>query len=143
MYHHHHTRRSSTSQYNASRFLSHLTTHAFISPQMSILAFCTLHPFLPCTGRRCMGNSPACRMFSYSCTVWVSLPHVLLGSYSSPESTAIFLLFPLDRTLTSYLCPHRPFSFISTPSSTYHSPLRIFHVFELLPPIPSKPESTR
>jgi len=42
--------------------------------------------FFSRTGRRrCMGNPLACRMFSYSCTVWVSLPLVLLGPYSFPN----------------------------------------------------------
>jgi hypothetical protein len=111
---------------------SHLNHPCIHSLQLSILAFYTLHPSLPCTGRRCLGNSLACRMFSYSCTVWVSLPHALLGPYSFPESIAVFLLSPLEhspRTCDSY----HPFPFIlllvrhttspsasSTCSSCYH-----------------------
>jgi len=37
-----------------------------------------------------MGNPLARRMFSYSCTVWVSLPHVLLGPYSFLNRTQSF-----------------------------------------------------
>jgi len=117
------------------------TTPCIHSLQLSVFAFCTLHPFLPCTGRRCMGNSLACRMFSCSCTVWVSLP--------PPRSPRSLQFFRIDRNLPSLsprlnehsprTCdPHHLFPFIFT-CLTYHSPPRPPH---LLPPIPSNIEST-
>ena len=70
------------------------------------------------------------------CPAFSSVPTVFrIDRHLSPVS---------PRTLSSYLCdPHHPFSFISTPSLTYHFPLRIPHMFELLPLVPSNLESTR
>ena len=121
MYHHHIHVAPRQVQYNAFRLLA-------LQPPMhslsAILAFCTLHPFLPRTGRRrCMSISLACRMFSCSCTVWVSLPHVLPGPYSFQNRSQPFFCSS-SNTLPHTCDPHHPFSFISTPSSTYHFPVR-------------------
>lgn len=142
MYHHHHTRRSSTSQYNAFPLLAlHPCIHSL---QSSVLAFCTLHPFLPSTGRRwCMSISLACRMFSCSCTVWVSLPHVLPGPYSfqnrsqssfCPPPPSNILLIPVTLIIRSH-----PFLLLVRHTI---SPSGILHAFELLPLIPSNSKST-
>lgn len=91
-----------------------------------------------------MGNSLACRMFSCSCTVWVSLPP------RPPRSLQFFRidrnlpsLFPRLNTLlvlvTLTICSR---SFLLLARHTF--PLRVLHVFELyyLPPIPFNLEST-
>ena len=70
-----------------------------------------------------MSISLACRMFSCSCTVWVSLPHVLPGPYSFQNRSQPFFCSS-SNTLPHTCDPHHPFSFISTPSSTYHFPVR-------------------
>jgi hypothetical protein len=86
-------------------FFSHLNTHAFIlcNSPFSLSALSILFPLVP--GERCMGNSPACRMFSCSCTVWVSLaprsPRSL--QFLQNRSQSFSSLSPLDRTLSSYL----------------------------------------
>ena len=83
-----------------------------------------------------MGNSLACRMFSYSCTVWVSLPHVLPGPYSfqnaifllslSPSNTLPILVIPIIRSHPFPLLVRHTIS----PSGI------LLHTFELLPPFP-------
>ena len=139
---HHHTSRSSTNQYNASRLLAPQPP-CIHSLQSSILTFCTLHPFLPCTGGRwCMGNSLACRMFSYSCTVWVSLPYLLLGLYSSQNRSQSFSSLPSNTLLILVTLIIRSRSFLPLVRHTIF-PLRILHTFGLLPLVPSNLESTR
>lgn len=82
------------------------------------------------------------RMFSTSCTAWVSVPRVLSVPTVPQNRSQSFFCLPLTEHSPRSCDPHHPFSFISTRSSTYHFPLRILHMFELLPPIPSNPEST-
>jgi len=93
MYHHHHACRSSTSQYNASLFLAPPSTHAFIlcNCPFSLSALSILFSLVP--GGRCTGNSLACRMFSCSCTVWVSL---------APRSPRSLQFFRIDRNLSPF-----------------------------------------
>lgn len=127
-------------------FSSHLNHPCIHSLQFSVSlsALSILFSLVP--GGRCMGNSLACRMFSCSCTVWVSLPppspRSLQFFLSFSESIAIFLL-----SLSLSLSP-RPNTrlvlvtlIICSPSFLllvrHNIPLRALHMFELLPPIPS------
>lgn len=61
--------------------------------------------------------------------------------FLAPTFSSVPTVFRIERNLSSLLSllehsphtcgPHHPFSFIPTPSSTYHFPLRIVHTFEL------------
>lgn len=140
MYHHHHTRLQRRVHTQHSVF-PHLNLPCIHSLQLTILAFCTLHPFLPCTRGRCMSISLTCRMFSPSCTVGVPCPR-------SPRS--LQLLLRIDRNLSSVSPRPNTLLVVVTLIIRSHSFLLLqfdislpltTHV-ELLPPIPSSLEST-
>lgn len=103
--------------------LNHPCIHSLQSVRSRFLH--SLHPFLPCTGRRCMDNSLACRMFSCSCTVsgypcptFSSVPTVL----QNRSQSFFFLSLPPTEHSPRTCDPHHLFPFISTSSSTYHYP---------------------
>ena len=137
MYHYHNTRRPPTAN-TTHPVLSHLNHPCIHSPQSSILSFCTPHPFsLP------PGDVGA----------WVILwlvecfrIHVQSGC-PCPSFSSVPTVFRIDCNPCSLSLEHsphtrdlhHPFSFISTPSSTYQFPLRNLHTFELSPPFPPTP----
>jgi len=120
---------------------SHLTAHAFIlcNRPFSLSALSILFSLVP--GDVGAWVYPlARRMFSYSCTVWVSLPYPPPRSLQFSDLIAIFLLSPLEHS--PHTCdPHHPFPSISTPSSTYHSPSASSTRSSYYPPFP--PTSSR
>ena len=138
MYHYHNTCRSSAAN-TTHPVLSHLNHPCIHSPQSPILAFCTFHPFSPAPGDVGAWVIPlACRMFSYSCTVWVSLPHILLGPYSFPNRLQSFFSLPSNILPILVVFIIRSRSFLLLVRHT-NSSLRNLHTFELSPPIPSSP----
>ena len=127
MYHHHHTSRSTTSQYNAIPSSRTSTTHAFTlcNRPFSLSALSILFSLVP-------GDVGAW------VTLWlVECFRVLVQSgYPCPSFSPVPTVFRIDRNPFFFSLlpspehsphtrdPHHPFSFNSTPSSTYHLPLR-------------------